>query len=332
MSIPKFKPTSPFAPTKHDIGQRSYLSTANGVKMSLLALESNPQLCFRCASVDLDGALDPRQFDKLPPLHSPGDIPWEEYIRKVLVFTMGSVQSGRSFCELCFFLWLVASFAKRHNVGVRLLRRHLGDSSAQPIPPGGDGDEFTLATTSSQFIFPTSLLINTGTDAACCAEDAGAWLVVVKGSDTLARMADECGGPGFAPSKVPERLLQKLSMGIKTPGTWIAEVSNDGVFSPCAPLRGWHLAGDVDFALVRSWLNVCITDQPSCTSSTARDKQAIAHMKLIDCQTHTLVAAAPSMSYLALSYVWGQAPPEKYTIRIYRTLFRSLLETPSPSR
>lgn len=59
--------------------------------MSLLALENNPQLCFRCASVDLDGALDPRQFDKLPPLHSPGDIPWEEYIRKVLVFTMGSV-------------------------------------------------------------------------------------------------------------------------------------------------------------------------------------------------------------------------------------------------
>ncbi|KAK0750833.1 heterokaryon incompatibility protein-domain-containing protein, partial [Schizothecium vesticola] len=36
-------------------------------------------------------------------------------------------------------------------------------------------------------------------------------------------------------------------------------------------------------------------------------------MKLIDCQTHTIVSAAPSMQYLALSYVWGQGPVEKYT-------------------
>lgn len=282
--------------------------------MSLLALESNPQLCFRCASVDLDGALDPRQFDNLAPLHSPGDTPWEEYIRKVMIFTMSSVESGRSFCELCSFLWLVGSIAQRYKVGVSSLDPPFGGSSSQHHPPSEDEDAMTLATTSSQFTFPTSFSTNPGADAAYCAEDAGAMLIVVKGSNTLERKADQyCRNPGFARFKIPELLLRRLSAEIKTPGTWIAEANNDSVFSPCAPLRGRRVLGDVDFPLVRSWLNLCIANHSSCTSSTARDKQAIPHMKLIDCETHTLVAAAPSMPYLALSYVWGHGPLEKYT-------------------
>ena len=280
--------------------------------MSLLALESNPRLCVRCASVDLDKALDPRQFDDLPPLHSSGDTPWEEYIRKIMVFTMASVESGKSFCELCSFLRLVASVAQLNKVYIPSQARLL-DNSSQPIPPGGDGDAFTLATTSSHFIYPTFLSNNPGAYAARCAKDAGAWLIVVKGSDTLERTADRYRHRDFAPSKIPENLLAWLSISLKTYGTWITEVSNDNVFNTCAPIRGRRLAGDVDFALVRSWLDLCDADHPSCTSSTAGDKQAIPHMKLIDCQTHTIVAAAPSMPYLALSYVWGQGPLEKYT-------------------
>lgn len=280
--------------------------------MSLLALESNPRLCFRCASVDLDGALDPRQFDKLPPLHSPGDTPWQDYMRKVMIFTMDSVESGRSFCELCSFLWLVASVAQRYDVGIPFKSLPLSKPS-QPIPPGADGDAFTLATTSSQFIYPTSLSVNPGADASCRTEDAGAWLAVVKGSHTLEPIAGQYLGRNFAAYKIPKLLLGDLAISLKTLGTWIAEASNDVIFNTCAPIRGRRLVGDVDFALVRSWLNLCFADHPSCASSSARDKQAIPHMKLIDCHTQTIVTAAPSMQYLALSYVWGQGPLEKYT-------------------
>jgi hypothetical protein len=275
--------------------------------MSLLTLESNPRLCVRCTSIDLDKALDPRQFDDLPPLHSSADTPWEEYIRKIMVFTMDSVESGRSFCELCSFLWLAAPIARRRYKASVSSPAQFSGTSSQPIPPGGDGDAFTLATTSSHFIYPTSRSNNSGADAA------SAWLVVMKGSNTLERLVEIYHDQEFSPFKIPKKFLGWLSLSLADLGTWISEVSNDNVPDTCAPIRGRRLVENVNFALVRSWLNLCIADHPSCTSSTAGDEQAIPHMKLIDCQTHIIVAAAPSMQYLALSYVWGQDPLEKFT-------------------
>lgn len=156
-----------------------------------------------------------------------------------MIFTMSSVESGRSFCELCSFLWLVGSIAQRYKVGVLSLDPPFGGSSSQHHPPSENEDAMTLATISSQFTFPTSFSTNPGADAAYCAEDAGAMLIVVKGSNTLERKADKYyRNPGFARFKIPELLLRQLSAEIKTPGTWIAEASNDSVFSPCAPLRG----------------------------------------------------------------------------------------------
>jgi hypothetical protein len=227
--------------------------------------------------------LDPRQFDSLPPIQSSGATPWTEYIRKIMTFTIDSVQPSKGSCGLCSFLWAVASVAQKFPVTSRY--KDLGFSRpTSSITPIEDGDGFTFATTSSHFIYPTSLSSSTGAEEARCTEDAAAWLVVVKGSNTLERLAYEYEDParGFPASKLPRNVLLFLSMFIRNTGTWISEVSIDNVSDNCAPIRGrWVDPADVDYTLMRSWLSSCISDYRSCVSST--NKLPIPHMKLIDC-------------------------------------------------
>ncbi|KAK0731930.1 heterokaryon incompatibility protein-domain-containing protein [Lasiosphaeris hirsuta] len=293
--------------------------------MDVVLQHKNPPLCPGCASVDLDDAFDPCQFDNLPPLQTPGATPWTEYLRKITTFSMESVQSGKGSCRLCSFLSVVASVAEKYKVP-SLCSMGLGS----PRPTGSltameDGDGFTLATTSSQFIYPTSLPSSNGIGAACHDVNASAWLIVIKGSDTLERVAHEYLDPAhsFQASRIPPNLLGCIASFVRNTGTWITEVHTDNISGTPTSIRGrLVIPGRVDYALMRSWLKSCLANHQSCIYSAT--SPVVPHMKLIDCQTHTIVAADPSMLYLALSYVWGQGPPEKYS---YPSLPKSLPPT-----
>jgi hypothetical protein len=72
-----------------------------------------------------------------------------------------------------------------------------------------------------------------------------------------------------------------------------------------------HIAGRavdshrVDTSLLRQWLHDCFQNHnPSCSGAFA---DHLAGLKVIDCQTRKIVPVPYHRSYVALSYIWGQA-------------------------
>jgi len=224
------------------------------------APHNNARLCARCTSIDLCEALDPRKFENLPPLQSAGAASWTDYVRKIMTFTMDSVRFGRRSCELCSLLCVVASVVEDYRVPT---------ARTQKTTPMEDGEGFTLAATSSHFLHPTALSNRTHAGATCCTEDSAAWLLVLKGSNTLERIAHEYD------KGIPKGVMTCLSHFLGDTGTMIAEVSTDDVSNTLAPIRDRlvRISGGVDYAPIRSWLSSCIADHRSCVSPT--DKQAI---------------------------------------------------------
>ncbi|KAK5661411.1 hypothetical protein OQA88_11310 [Cercophora sp. LCS_1] len=286
----------------------------------MLPYESISNPCSVCASVDLDDAFDPRQFDGLPPLRASGATPWTKYLRKILTFTADAVQASPGTCGLCRFLRIVSATAEKFKVP------SIGSSGLEfPPPPNtsmDDGDGFTLAATSSHFIYPVSGS-NNDPDGPYPPEVAAVWLIVIKGSNTLERLIHEYQQPQTrcSASRLPLNLIRDISSFVRNTGTWIAAADTSDLTHPPPSIRGRLITpGRLDYNLMKSWLNSCTAHQ-FCHPPVSI---YIPHMKLIDCQTRTIVPATPSMPYLALSYVWGTGAPEKYN---YPHLPTPLLQT-----
>ena len=63
------------------------------------------------------------------------------------------------------------------------------------------------------------------------------------------------------------------------------------------------LGAEVDFGIVKGWLDFCATNHvDTCSFITQRP---LLGLRVIDCQTGKMVQATPDCDYLALSYVWG---------------------------
>ncbi|KAI1383102.1 HET-domain-containing protein [Hypoxylon trugodes] len=60
----------------------------------------------------------------------------------------------------------------------------------------------------------------------------------------------------------------------------------------------------VDYWLIQWWLSRCAYNHTNCKPPKVR-LRAPSKLKLIDCQTLSIVEAQPSYDYFALSYVWG---------------------------
>jgi len=262
--------------------------------MALVLRDEAERRCSQCIAIDFNELFDARQFDHLPPLQSPGTTPWTRYIRKIHTFGLESLQETRGYCSLCAFLWPVARLAAQLQGIPHLLSQRLGPT-VKPVDETHtdlqDGEGFTLAATYSEYIYPTT-----------CGRPA-VWLVVLKGSNILKRIAFEYELKGHR--NIPLDTLTSVALCVRSTGTWIAEADTNDIPDPKGPVRARLVhPSSVDYALLQSWLEAC----PSPSHSAV----AVPHMKLIDCAARTIVAAEPHMRYLALSYVWGKGPPEPY--------------------
>ncbi|KZL75832.1 hypothetical protein CT0861_00991 [Colletotrichum tofieldiae] len=101
------------------------------------------------------------------------------------------------------------------------------------------------------------------------------------------------------------------------PGTLISVLSNAIVEPPRPllqlPMQGRQLLEErIDYGLVRSWIHLCESQHDTCR--TAPGWKPVPHFKLIDCESGRIINAdsGQRFRYVALSYVWGSVPPEKY--------------------
>ncbi|RFU26144.1 hypothetical protein B7463_g10183, partial [Scytalidium lignicola] len=252
------------------------------------------------------------QFEGLPPLNTPGNTPWSEYIRKVHTFTTQSLDMNDDPCDFCFFIRKIASIAQRCPI----------PSSAFPAIPSNnlsvskpqDGDGFTLATTSSRFMLRTAGAASNLEDqaealgATSSLDPASVWLLVIKGRNTLERVAYECESGWF--SNIPRVYADIIRIPVVNSGTYIVEAT-DSAFNEGPLFRNILVQPDkIDYRLLQSWLTYCVDTHAGCQRPADTPNP---YMKLIDCESHILVSAKPGMRYAALSYVWGQGPLEKYT-------------------
>ncbi|KAI0869806.1 heterokaryon incompatibility protein-domain-containing protein [Hypoxylon argillaceum] len=65
----------------------------------------------------------------------------------------------------------------------------------------------------------------------------------------------------------------------------------------------------VDFGLLRQWINKCQTDHTDCQPPPRSSDQLGVTLMVVDCQSKSKVPLAQGERYLALSYRWGD-PPE----------------------
>ena len=94
-----------------------------------------------------------------------------------------------------------------------------------------------------------------------------------------------------------------MSDTIKRTG-WISPIATSSTGSG---FSGRKLEQKVDFALIRGWLDFCMTNhRKTCGTISNR---VMLPIRVIDCASQTIMTAAPGWRYVALSYVWCKSPP-----------------------
>lgn len=74
-------------------------------------------------------------------------------------------------------------------------------------------------------------------------------------------------------------------------------------YSPSPRLYWRPTTPHIDFTVLRAWLNLChLKHGSNCYTGGVKLSP---HLKVINCETLTVVFASPGCSYAALSYVWG---------------------------
>lgn len=100
------------------------------------------------------------------------------------------------------------------------------------------------------------------------------------------------------------------------PGSLVSLVANPSVDlrRPLdLPMQGRRLLEEtIDYDFVRSWIQLCEDQHENCRRKG--NLQPVPRLKLIDCEARRIIKPDPNRKYpyVALSYAWGSAPPEKY--------------------
>ncbi|KAH9225557.1 hypothetical protein K456DRAFT_1743320 [Colletotrichum gloeosporioides 23] len=66
-----------------------------------------------------------------------------------------------------------------------------------------------------------------------------------------------------------------------------------------------QISPEVDFGLIKDWLKHCTTKHHDTCKSVVGGSSGVRELRVIDCQSKTIVDAPASCKYFALSYVWG---------------------------
>ncbi|KAH8805304.1 heterokaryon incompatibility protein-domain-containing protein [Xylogone sp. PMI_703] len=270
--------------------------------------------CRTCPPLNLNEIFDPSQFDGLPPLSSAGDTPWSKYIRKVHTFTTQAFDMNDDPCGFCYLVRKVAALAERCPIPSFSFPAIPHKNPSTPKPSDGDG--FTLAATLSSFMFRFpgqtanySPSTQQGLESSSEEVPVSVYLLVIKGRNTLERVAYESDLPWI--SNIALSVIVGIRTTVNNTGTYIVEAV-DGEFNKGSLFRNLLVQTEkINFRLLKSWLAYCVDHHGKCRRTVSAPNP---HMKLIDCESRTLVAAKLGMPYAALSYVWG--PPgraEEYT-------------------
>src|SRR3569833_4246378 len=293
------------------------------VSMNLFSDKASDQRCPRSAELDLDSIFDPAQFEKLPPLSSPGTVPWTSYVRGLGKFTAQALEAGKMEpCGLCSFLQVVASISDNYSVP-SALPPYLGPTISKNTAGQQDvkdGEGYTLLALPSHLFAQTSSGIQSlgitagggvGSSEAPSrpSKSSAVWLVLIKGGNTLERLVYQTGR-GFYPNYF-RSLVDALTIYARNTGTWIAEAADEIPHDmELAQIRGRLVRPQrIEYEIIQSWLDFCDARHQSCVPAS---RKSVPHMKLIDCETRTRVSAEPSMRYMALNNKKKTTPQKKY--------------------
>ncbi|GKT42579.1 uncharacterized protein ColSpa_02760 [Colletotrichum spaethianum] len=258
---------------------------------------ADDRLCPLCSSLDLQKVFDPARFDGLPGVRTAEGVgtSWTRYIQHVgdwrpPLERLGQYPPGMilscPFCEVVLGLLHIISRATRETSRVILA-----------IPADLLYDFVIADGEAGSGVAPASVFL----------------LIMSPGqfSQTAARYFGNTQTGGgltawirFAHREFPGTLISILSDTIVEPPQSLMEL----------PMQGRRLLEErVDYGLIRSWIQLCERQHATCR--TAPDWKPVLHFKLIDCESGRIINAdsGRKFRYVALSYVWGSAPPEKYT-------------------
>ncbi|OHE99786.1 hypothetical protein CORC01_04922 [Colletotrichum orchidophilum] len=263
---------------------------------------SDNRLCRNCTKLDLEAIFNPARFHNLPAIGTiqSYQTSWTKYIQhigdwrpltreeRISHYPPGMIPSC-PFCDLVF------------SIGFNLVRY-----------PKTEKEKVILA-------IPAHLLYNFAvlgnqTSREGLSTSTSVFLLVMNPSDYNRASAQYYGntatGGGltawirFAHREAPGSLVSIASTAVLEPPHSLLD----------CPMQGRVLREEgIDYGLVRSWIHLCEHHHDTCRTSP--DWQTLPHFKLIDCESRRIINADPGKRYryVALSYVWGVAPPDQYT-------------------
>lgn len=277
-------------------------STTNRHPCKIIMSFSDDRLCRNCTKLDLQAVFNPARFDGLPAIGSAQSYKtsWTKYIQhvgdwrpltreeRISQYPPGMIPSC-PFCDLVF------------SIGFNLTRY-----------PMAEKEKVMLA-------IPASLLYNFAAQDNRKSDKrlpdySAVFLLVMNPSHYKTASAQYFGntsaGGGltawirFAHREAPGSLVSLASTAILEPSQPLLDL----------PMQARVLREErIDYGLIRSWIHLCERHHDACRTSS--NWQTLPHFKLIDCETRLIINTDPSTRYryVALSYVWGVAPPDKYT-------------------
>ncbi|KAK2042663.1 HET-domain-containing protein [Colletotrichum somersetense] len=264
---------------------------------------SDERLCPNCRKLDLQAVFNPDRFHGLPPIGSAHshETSWTKYIQHVadwrpltreerVSFYPPGVIPSCPFCDLVFSI----SFNLVHY-------------------PMAETERIIFA-------IPANLpyhfaALDEGTSGQGPSTVTSVFLLVMKPSNYKRLSAQYFGntriGGGWLTAWI--RFAHR-----EAPGSLIS-IASTVVLEPPQPLLNLPMQARVlgedriDFGLIRSWIHLCEHNHDTCRNNP--DWRTLPYFKLIDCGSRQIINTDPGKRYryVALSYVWGTAPPDKYT-------------------
>ncbi|KAK1504373.1 uncharacterized protein CCOS01_16825 [Colletotrichum costaricense] len=263
---------------------------------------SDDRLCRNCTKLNLQAVFDPARFDGLPAIGSAQSYKtsWTKYIQhvgdwrpltredRISQYPPGIIPSC-PFCDLVFSIGFNLNrypMAEKEKIMLAIPANLLYNFAEKPkLGDGGERPDFNsvLLLVMNPSHYKTASAQYFGNTSA--GGGLTAWI-------------------RFAHREAPGSLVSLASTAILEPTRPLLDL----------PMQARVLREErIDYGLVRSWIHLCENHHDACRTSP--DWQTLPHFKLIDCETRQIINTDPATRYryVALSYVWGVAPPDRYT-------------------
>jgi hypothetical protein len=262
-----------------------------------MSFRDNPdQLCPVCTEIDLADALDPSQFPDLPAYNKSE---WQPHIRVIQTFTLERVAESGQFCTLCSLLRKVATRVSDHRASIP--RSYILKPTESEPPQDGGG--YTLAAVPAGSVFKDPA---TDADEQASAHPSSVFLLVIKGSNTLERLAHEARTNER--TNIAGAVVDRAVAHAKEYGTVVSATAKEPLGDD-SPMHLRLVRPDrIDYDAVKTWISRCVDSHSACPNEGGY----VPGMKVIDCAARKIVKPQPDTRYAALSYVWGKGAPEKY--------------------